>query len=298
LCKSFRSAFSFSGRDVEVREIGRDLHVEVVLEGSFRLAKNRMRITVQLVSAQSGYHVWSQRYDRQLSQTFELKGDIALEIVEALEITLPGPERARVSKRDTENAKAHQLYLQGCFHTGTFTAEGFRSGIECLNQAIAADPNYALAYAELARAYHRISHVHLRPAESFMKVKAAAERALELDGDLAEAHSLLAVVAANYYRVPKDAEEGFKRALELPPYNSPIHQRYGSFLMTQGRLAAAVAEFCKAKQLDPLCPILNVLLSATYYFAREPLPALKHAREAILQNESLWYGYWNAALAR
>lgn len=292
-----RSAFSFSGKDVDVRDIGRDLHVEVVLEGSIRLAKNRMRITVQLVSAESGYHVWSQRYDRQLSQTFELKGDIALEIVEALEITLPGPERARVGKRDTENAKAHQLYLQGCFHTGRFTAEGFRTGIEYLNQAIAEDSNYALAYAELARAYHRISHVHLRPAESFMKVKAAAERALELDEDLAEAHSLLAVVAANFYRLPKDAEEGFRHALELAPYNSPIHQRYGSFLMTQGRLAAAVAEFCKAKQLDLLCPILNVLLSATYYFAREPLPALKHAREAILQNESLWFGYWSAALA-
>src|SRR6185369_5001644 len=151
------------------------------------------------------------------SETYDVKADIALAVVKALEVTLRTPEQSEVVKRHTENPAAHQLYLRGRFHVTKFTAEGFKVGIEYLHQAIAADPNYALAYAGLAEAYHHISSFHVRPSETLPKVKAAAEKALALDENLAEAHALLAVVAANYARLPQDAEKEFKRALELAP---------------------------------------------------------------------------------
>jgi serine/threonine-protein kinase len=291
------AAGSLKGKDVDVRELGRTLSVEMVLEGSIRRSKNKLRITVQLVSARSGFHVWSERYDRQLSETFDVKGDIALAVVKALEVTLRGPERTAVSKRHTENPKAHELYLRGRFYISKFTGEGFRIGVEYLNQAIAADPNYALAYAGLADAYHHVSSFHLRPAESLLQVKAAAEKALALDENLAEAHALLALVRANYDRLPQEAEAGFQRALELAPNSLLAHRLYGSYLLTQGRLAEALAEFCHAKQLDPISPILSVLTSIAYFFAREPHNALQHARKVLAADDTFWLGYWCTALA-
>ena len=291
------AAVSDKGKDVDVRELGTTLSVEMVLEGSIRRSKTKMRITVQLVSCRSGFQVWSERYDRQLSETCDVKGDIALAVVEALAVTLRGPERSAVSKRHTENSQAHELYLRGRFHISKFTVEGFRAGVEYLNQAIAADPNYALAYAGLADAYHHVSSFHLRPAESLLQVKAAAEKALALDENLAEAHALLALVRANYDRLPQKAETGFRRALELAPNSLLVHRLYGSYLMTQGRLAEAIAEFCRAKELAPLSPILSVLTSVAYFFAREPHHALQHARKALAADESFWLGYWSAALA-
>jgi TolB-like protein len=290
------SAFSFQGIDVDIREIGRRLNVQTVLEGSVRRSENRIRITVQLVSATTGYQLWSERYDRQMSETVDVKAEIALAVVQALEVPLRGAERAAVCKRHTENADAHQLYLQGLFHARRFTAEGFNAGVEYLNRAIAADPNYALAYAELANAYYHASFV-LKPAESLVQTKAAAKKALELDGNLAEAHTLLAVVAANYDRMPHEAERGFRKALELAPNSSLTHQWFGCYLITQGRLAEAIAEFCRARDLDPLAPILSVLMSLTYFFARQPHKALKHARKAIALDDRFWLGHWAAALA-
>ena len=291
------SAFSFKGKSADVRDIGRTLNVQVVLEGSIRRSKNKIRITVQLVNAKNGYQLWSERYDRQMSESSDVKGEIALAVVKALEVTLGGPEQSAVAKQHTENSSAHQLYLRGRFHANRFTAEGFRTAVEYLHKAIAEDPKYALAYAGLADAYYHVPNVHLTPSESLMQVKAAAEKALDLDENLVEAHTLLAVVAANYDRTPDEAEKRFKRALELAPNNHLAHQWYGCYLMSQGRLAAAIGEFCRARELDPLSPMISVLISFTYFFARQPHKALRHARKALARDENFWLGYWGAALA-
>jgi TolB-like protein/Tfp pilus assembly protein PilF len=291
------SALTLKEKSVDGREIGRALNVEAVLQGSIRNSKTRMRITAQLVSVSTGYQLWSERFDRRMCETFDLKGEIALAVVKALELTLPGAEQAAVCKRHTENPDAHQLYLKGRFHAASFTAEGFNKAVDYLNQAIAEDPNYALAYAGLADAYYRASFIHFRPADSLVQMKAAAEKALKLDENLAEAHAFAAVITANYDRMPEKAEKGFTRALELAPNNTLAHQWYGCYLMTQGRLAAAIGEFCKARDLDPLSPILSVLMSMTYFFARQPEKALKHARKATATDDSFWLGYWSAALA-
>jgi TolB-like protein len=291
------SAFSLKGKGVDVREIGQTLNVEAVLEGSVRKSGNRMRITVQLISARNGNQLWSERYDREMHDTRSVPNDITRAVVAALEVKLRGRNQAAVFTQHTESSKAHQLYLKGLFHAIRFTAEGFRTGVDYLNKAIAEDPNYALAYAGLADAYYHASSVHLRPTEAFIQVKAAAEKALALDEHLAEAHALLAVVAANYDRRPAEAERRFKHALELAPNSVMAHQWYGYQLMTQGRLAAAIGEFCKASELDPLCPSLRVLTSVTYFFARQPHKALLEARRAIALAEDYWFGYWSAALA-
>lgn len=290
------SAFSFQGKDVDMREIGKLLNVQAVLEGSVRRSENKIRITVQLVSAKSGYQLWSERYDREMPETADVKGEIALAVVEALEVPLRAAERDAVCKRDTESAAAHQLYLQGLFHARRFTAEGLKAAVDYLSQAIAADPNFALAYAELGNAYYHASFV-LSPAESLVQAKAAAEKALALDENLAEAHTLLAVVAAYYDRKPDEAEKAFHRALELAPNSALTQQCFGCYLLTQGRLAEAIGAFCRARDVDPRSPILSVLMSLTYFFARQPHKALKHARKAIALDDSFWLGHWSAALA-
>lgn len=291
------SAFSFKGKDAGLRDIGKALNVEAVLEGSIRKSGNRMRITVQLVSAKTGYQLYSERYDCEMCDTLQVHSEIKRAVVTALEVKLGAHEPATLFRQHTENAKARELYLMGRFHASRFTAEGFRAGVEYLNQAVAEDPNYALAYAGLAEAYYHASSVHLRPAEAMVQVKAAAEKALELDKNLAEAHTLLAVVAANFDRMPQQAETGFKRALEIAPKNVLAHQWYGCYLITQGRLAAAIGEFCRAQDLDPLSPVLSVLTSVTHFFARQPYKALREARKAISMDENFWFGYWSAALA-
>ena len=291
------SAFSFRNKEAEVREIGRALNAAVVLEGCIRSSPTKMRITVQLVSTKTGYQVWSERYDREISEILDVKGEIALALIDALELSLSQPEQWAVRKRHTDNPAAHRLYLQGRFHASKFTVEGFQTGIEYLKQAIVEDADYALAYAALADAYHFASRFQLRPADSMIQVKAAAEKALSLDDDLAEAHSLLAVVAANFDRLPLEAERGFTRALELAPNSLAAHQRYGCYLMTQGRLAAAIAQFCRARDLDPLSPVLSVLMSLTYFFARQPNKGMDHARQALAIDQNFWLGHWMMALA-
>lgn len=291
------SAFSFKDREVDVHDVGRDLNVEVVLEGAIRCLKTRLLITVQLVNAKSGYLLWSTRYERDMAVTFDVAGDIARSVVKTMEIPLSSQEQSYIWKRHTENAKAHQLYLKGRYYANRLTPDGLKAGVNYLNGAITEDPDYAIAYAGLAEAYYQWSFVHDRPAEAFEQVKAAAERALDSDENLAVAHALLAVVAANYERRSEVAESRFNRALELSPGNVLVRQWYGSYLVTQGRLAAAIAEFGRARELDPLSPLVSVLLGHTYFFACQPHKALEYAHKALALDKTFWLGYWSASLA-
>ena len=291
------SAFSFKGKDVDVRQIGHALHVDAVLEGSVRRSADRIRITVQLISARSGYQLWSERFDRDVRDLLEIQNEITVALVDTLQVKLRGQEQETVFKKHTEKPKAHELYLQGCFHASTLTRDGFTTGVELLRNAIAEDPDYALAYASLAETYYYASGVHLRPIDALTEVKAAGEKALALDENLAEAHMLVGLVASYYDRNTEEAELRFKRAVELAPNSVLAHRWYGRFLMSQGRLAAALGEFFRVREIDPLSARLRSLTSITYFLARQPYKALREARKAIALEPNFWFGYWSAALA-
>jgi TolB-like protein/Tfp pilus assembly protein PilF len=290
------SAFSFKGKETDIREIGHKLNVSTVLEGSVRKAGNRLRITAQLVNIADGYHLWSERYDREMKDIFDVQDEITLTVVDALKMKLLGEQKAAVLKHYTDNTEAYQLYLKGRYHANRFTREGFNRAIEYLNEAIEKDPHYALAYAGIADAYYHAATIHMPPGQAFLEVKAASTKALELDDGLAEAHTLFAMFVAHYDRKPLEAESGFRRGIELAPNNVLTHQQYGLYLAMMGRFEEAIAELKRAQELDPLSLIISFLLGWTYYFARQPERAKEEARKALEIDESFWMAHWTMAL--
>ena len=262
------SAFSFKGKDVKVSEIGQALNVGAVLEGSVRKAGKRLRIIVQLINASDGYHLWSERYDRQMEDVFEIQDEITLAIVEALKVKLLGAERAALLKRHTENTEAYHLYLKGRYYWNKRTE--LKKGLGYFQQAIELDPNYALSYVGLADSYNLLAgHSGLSPKENFPRAKAAALKALELDGKLAEAHASLGFVM---YRFDWDwlgAEREFKRALKMNPSYATASHWYGEFLALMGRFGESIAKMTKAQELDPLSLPINTDLGQSFFFARQ-----------------------------
>ncbi len=176
------SAFSFKDKGLDVREIGRKLDVKTVLEGSLRKAGNRLRITAQLINVADGYHLWSERYDREMEDVFEIQDDITLKIVDALRIRLMGHQERMVTKRHTENVDAYNLYLRGQHHLYKFTRDGMDKSIECFEQALALDDTYALAHAGLGLSYMLLGALGWeQPREVMPKAKEEARKALNPD---------------------------------------------------------------------------------------------------------------------
>ena len=291
------SAFSFKGKETDIREIGQKLNVSTVLEGSVRKASNRLRITAQLVNVADGYQLWSERYDRELQDVFDVQDEITLMVVDALKMKLLGEEKAAVLKRYTDNTEAFQLYLKGRYHAYRFTRKGFKRAIEYLKKAIEKDPRYALAYAGIADAYYRAATVHMSPREAFMEVKAAAAKALELDDALPDAHTLFAIFLAHYDRKMLAAETGFKRGIELAPNSAFTQEQFGLYLAIVGRFAEAIAEFRRAQELDPLSPLTSLMLAWTYYFAREPEKAKEESSKALEIDHGFWMAHWTMSLS-
>ena len=187
------SAFSFKGKNAEASQIGKTLNVKTVLEGSVRKSDNRLRITVQLINATDGYHLWSERYDREMRDIFDVQDEITLAVVDALKVRLLGEEKADLLKRYTDNTEAYDLYLKGLYHFNKWTTDGLRRSLEYFEQAIEKEPEFAPAYAKIADYYGFLSHVGLlSPREIFPKWQMAAERALEIDDRLADAHLAMA----------------------------------------------------------------------------------------------------------
>jgi serine/threonine protein kinase len=189
------SAFQFKGRADDVRRIGQQLGVETVLEGSVRKAGSRLRVTAQLVSTADGYHLWSERYDREMEDVFAIQDEIAATIVQTLKIRLVGEGAIPRVRRSTEDPEAYRLYLQGRYWWNKRHEVGLRKGLDFFDQAIAKDPSYALAYAGVADSYSTIGFYGFQPPKTaFAKAKQAAERALALDESLAEAHTAVGLV--------------------------------------------------------------------------------------------------------
>jgi len=218
------SVFSFKRKEQDIREIGNRLDVETVLEGSVRKSGNNLRITAQLINVADGYHLWSERYDRQLIDIFAIQDDIALAIADSLKIELLGEEKFRIVKRQTESREAYDYYLRGRFSWNKRTPEGMRKALEYFDKAIEIDPAYAVTYSGIADCYSQYGWYDFLPSyEAYPKAKAAVEKALDLDRELPEAWTSLALINDDYDWSFEEAERNFKKAIELNPGYSTAH---------------------------------------------------------------------------
>jgi serine/threonine-protein kinase len=276
------SAFSFKGKNEDVRSIARKLNVDAVLEGSVRMADNRLRITAQLINAADGYHLWSERYDRQMEDVFAIQDEITLAIVNKLKVTLLGGEREALVKRSTEDVEAYNLYLKGRYFWNKRTETGYLKSLEYYRHAIDKDPAYAAAHAGIADSYDLLGwYGYFAPEEAFPRARAAADKARELDPTLAEAHASLGWINANYDWNWAAAEREYKRSLELNPSYATAHQWYSEFLTYMGRHDESIAEGRKAQELDPLSIIINNDVGQVYYFARRYDEAIAQLRKTL-----------------
>jgi serine/threonine-protein kinase len=276
------SAFAFKGKEIDIREVGEKLNVGAVLEGSVRKAGDRLRITAQLINVADGYHLWSERFDREMKDVFNIQDEVTLEIVDKLKIELLGKEREQVIKRYTDNLEAHNLLLKGWYFWAKRTKEGLKRSLECLNQALEIDPAYALAHAQLAFNFVSLGWLGFtRPHEAFPKAKAAAQKALELDSSLPQAYCSLAFVSLLYDWDWTAAEKGLKKALSLNPGLDNAHFGYAVFLASLGRHEESVLALKKAVELDPLSLRMNAELGYCFRLARRYDEAQEQLKKTI-----------------
>ena len=220
------SAFQFRGKGHDLREVGEKLRVKTVLEGSVRKAGKRLRINAQLISASDGYHLWSERYDRDMDDVFAVQDEIARTVVEKLKVKLLGEPDAPLVKVSTTNLEAYNLLLEGRHHANRLSAAGFDRAIECFERALAIEPDYAPAYAGLAWVLGGGGFLGMAaPRDCRPKAREAAERALAVDPECAEAVSELAEVRAWYDWDFAGAEREYRRALDLGPGSAVVHSR-------------------------------------------------------------------------
>jgi serine/threonine protein kinase/Tfp pilus assembly protein PilF len=263
------SAFQFKEHDSDIKTIGHKLEVKTVLEGSIRKAGNRLRITAQLINVEDGFHIWSEKYDRELDDIFAIQDEISLAIVDKLKIKLLGEEKSALVKRHTVDLEAHNLYLKGLYFWNRRYEGGMKRAMECFRQAIDKDPDYALAHVGVADTYNITGMFgYLSPKEAFPKAITAAKRALEIDDTLGEAHASLGFARTFYEWDWTAAESEFIRAIELSPNYATAHEWYGIYLSATGRHDEGINEAEKARDLDPLSLIINAVVGLCYYFAR------------------------------
>jgi serine/threonine protein kinase/Tfp pilus assembly protein PilF len=276
------STFQFKGKGYDIGEVGRALKVQTVLEGSVRKAGNRLRITAQLVSVADGYHLWSDKYDREIEDIFAIQDDISLAIVDNLKIRLLGGERAKLTKRHTEDLDAYSLYLRGRWLWNRRTEKNLEKAIDLFRQAIAKDPDYAQAYVGLAESYIALpDYSPVVPREPLQKAKEAALKALEIDDTLPEAHVSLASFKMNCEWDWEGAECEFKRSIELNPGYATAHHWYGLFLTWMARFEEAIKEIKRAQELDPGSLVISRNIGLVFYHARQYDQAIEMAHKTI-----------------
>ena len=262
------SVMKYKEASKSVGEIGRELKVGTILEGSVRKAGGRLRITIQLIDVGSESPIWSQKYDRELEDVFKIQTDIAERVAEALKVQLLTENRTLIQQKAPEDIEAYVLYLRGRYHWSRRNKEDLEKAIAYFGEAIEKDPNYALAHAGMADCYTLMGrHLYLPAKEAFSKARDFANRALELNNDLAEAHTSLAAVLLIYDWEWDAAEDQFKRAIQLNPNYATAHYWHSVLLQTTGRLQESVTAAEKAQVLDPLSPVIGMGVVQAYFFS-------------------------------
>ena len=272
------SVMHYKNNQEPLDQIGRELRVQYVLEGSVRRESDRVRITTQLIQMKDQTHVWSREYDRELIHLLSLQGEIAKEVADEIHLTIGDHPRSEPASQisSTKSYEAFDLYLKGLYY---WNKRWLPQAVQYFQQATAKDPNYARAYAGLADSYALIGGYSGRPQNDLMpQARTAALRALELDGNLAEAHTALALIVQNYDYDWQTAEKEYRRAIELNPNYATAHHWYAEHLALLGRFDEALRESERARELDPLSLIIAVDNGQILYFSRQYDRAIQQFR--------------------
>lgn len=275
------SVIRYKGKAVDVSEVAAELDVDAVMSGKLAQLGDNLTISVELIDARTKKLIWAEQYDRKMSDLLATQREIATTITEKLQLKLAGDETRGITKKYTDSNEAYQLYLRGRYSFSKRTKDEMLRAVEYFRQAIDRDPKFALAYARIAETYGSMpAYPYLAPKEAFPQAKAAAQKALEIDPTLSEAHTFLAYCLAIYDWNWPEAERSFKRAIELDPNNSAAHFRYGQiYLMPTGRFDEGIAEIKRGLELEPLDINMGGTLSSAYFFAGRNDIALEQARK-------------------
>jgi TolB-like protein/DNA-binding winged helix-turn-helix (wHTH) protein/Tfp pilus assembly protein PilF len=275
------AAFRYKGKETDAQTVGRDLGVRAVFEGRVTQHGDSLTISAELIDARDNSHIWGQQYDRKPSDIFALQEEIAREMTTALRLRLTNEDEKRLARSYTPNPEAYQDYLRGRYFWQK-TGLGLNKGVQYFQQAIANDPKYALAYDGLADSYILLSVFGFSsPKEAYPRAKEATLKSLEIDGTLAETHTSLARIKAEYDWDWSGAESEFQRAVELNPSYATAYQWHGSVLSTMGRPEEAIANYKRALELDPLSPIINAAMGQAFYYTRQYDQAIEQQKKTL-----------------
>jgi TolB-like protein/Tfp pilus assembly protein PilF len=262
------SVMGYKGTTKKVKEIGKELEVGSVLEGSFRKAGNRIRVTTQLIDVSGDKHLWAQNYDRNLDDVFAVQSDVAKQVADALKVRILSSEKERIERKPTESTTAYTLYLKGRNLWAKRGWENATEAIKYFEKAVKEDPGFALGYVGQADCFTMLSNWGYEPEANLEKAKGSLAKALEIDPGLAEAHATNALILKDEGK-RSQAEDEFRRALELKPGYATAHQWYSNFLLSELRWDEALGQIEKALELDPLSPVINYNHGLFYYAKRD-----------------------------
>ena len=273
--------FRFKGKEIDPQEVGQKLNVRAVMMIRVMRLEEKLIIRSKLVKVADRSQLWGEQYNRSPSDILAIQDEIAKAISESLRFKLTRQEKIRLAKQPTENIEAYNLYLRGRYFWNKYNKEWVLKAIDAFKQAIAIDATYALAYCGMADAYFRLSNIHFPPREVLPKAREAALKAVEIDENLAEAHSSLALIHVYFDHDWIRAEQEFRRALELDPYLVSAHQRYGSYLTFMARFEEAIRHYETALELDPFSLQVNMNLATAYYLRGEYDRAVNHLQKTV-----------------
>ena len=304
------SAFAFKGREIDIREVGGKLNVGAVLEGSVRKSGQRLRITAQLVNVQDGYHIWSGQFDREMKDIFDIQEEISLTIVDHLKLKLLKDEKEKLLKRRTEDHEAYEYYLKGLYFWKRRYEKGLQKSLQYFQLAVEKDPGYALPHVGIADAFGILgAYGFMSPHLAYPRARAAANKALEIDPELAEVYPSLGWIAMWYDRDWPAAESHFLKGIQMKPDYPEAHMWYGNLLFATGRFDQSIREMRKAKELEPLEPAPPTHVGWALYFARRFDESIEEHRRVIAADPDfslsyLWQpmsllakGLWGEAIA-
>jgi TolB-like protein/Tfp pilus assembly protein PilF len=288
------SVFRYKGKETDPFAIGKELGVRAVLIGRMMQRGDNLTISTELIDVRDNKQLWGEQYERKASDLMSLQRDIAGQITSTLRLKISGDAHNRMLKHYTDNPEAYQLYLKGLFYWNRRTGESLKKSIEYFDQAIEKDPSYALAYAGKAVAYDLFYDFGVGSShDSSPLAKAAALKALELDGSLAEAHAALGLYKCAYEWDQPASERELRKAIELNPNYATAHQWLGNApLLAMGRFDESIAEGKRAEELDPLSPIIRADLGFDLLYARRYDEAIAQLRRTLTLEPNFQYAHW------